>query len=186
MAIRGFWSAAIHRRFLVCPLALDDVPSVDFATIQSSRLRQKAAMNRRTPKSIGFGLVAVLLLAGCSRGGLTLGLVSGQVAVDGKPVKEGVILFVPERGPGASGPIDDGRYVLTTRTPGDGAVVGRHKVYFEPKPPPGDPNTEVREGPVPPPPLKSDFPPSRYATPETSGLTAEVQSGTNTIDFKLD
>jgi hypothetical protein len=130
--------------------------------------------------------VAPLLLVGCGRSGLTLGKVGGQVTVDGKPVKEGVILFVPERGPGASGLIDNGQYSLTTRTSGDGAVVGRHKVYFAPKPPAGDPNTEVRECPAPPPPPTSDFPPAKYATPESSGLTVEVKPGTNVLDFDLE
>jgi hypothetical protein len=116
---------------------------------------------------------------------LTLGKVSGRVTVDGKPVKEGVILFVPERGPGAAGPIDDGRYVLTTRTLGDGAVVGRHKVCFSPKPPAGDPNVPAHETAVPPPPPKSDFPPPKYATPESSNIGADVQSGTNALDFDL-
>jgi hypothetical protein len=141
-------------------------------------------MNRRTPTLICFGLAA-MLLAGCNRGGLTLAKVSGRVTIDGRPVKEGVILFVPERGPGASGPIDDGRYFLTTRTAGDGAVVGRHKVYFAPKPPPGDPNVAAHETAAPPPPPKSDFPPPRYATPENSGLSVEVQPGANAADFEV-
>jgi hypothetical protein len=130
-------------------------------------------------------LAGVVLLAGCGRGGLPFGRVAGQVTLDGKPVKEGVIMFVPERGPSASGLIEHGQYSLTTRSAGDGAVTGKHRVYFGPKFQAAPPPPDNREGRMLPPPLKSDFPPPRYGTPESSGLTAEVQRGANTLDFNL-
>lgn len=146
--------------------------------------RTAAAADWRCYLGLVLGATA-FLSAGCSQTGLPLGKVSGQVTVDGKPVKEGVILFVPKRGPSASGPIEQGRYRLTTRSPGDGAVIGQHDVYFSPKPPAGDAISDAPEEPVLRPSPKSEFPPSQYTSPESAELMAEVRSGANNLDFDL-
>jgi hypothetical protein len=80
------------------------------------------------------GLLATVL-AGCGPGnGLILGRVQGKVRYKGEPVKYGTVSFVPDVSKGSDGPIamgnikDDGTYTLSTSDPGDGAVVGHHKV----------------------------------------------------------
>ena len=80
-------------------------------------------------------LAAALALVGCGSGnGLTLGRVQGKVTYKGEPVKFGTVSFVPDASKGTDGPIamgnikDDGTYVLSTSDPGDGAVVGHHKI----------------------------------------------------------
>jgi len=65
---------------------------------------------------------------GCRRGPVVVP-VSGVVEVDGAPLASGAITVVPDRGRAASGTIGkDGRFTLTTFVPGDGAILGRHRV----------------------------------------------------------
>ena len=56
--------------------------------------------------------------------------VSRKVTYNGKPARPGTINFLPQdgEGQGASGPINDGAYDLTTLTPGDGAIPGTYRV----------------------------------------------------------
>jgi hypothetical protein len=110
----------------------------------------------------------LILVAGCGRSGY--GQVEGKVTFKGQPLVGAVIFFVPERGPAAAGAIgDDGSYRLLTKRPGDGAVVGRCKVAV------------VSSDPV-----NKPLPiPTKYLDAETSGLTAEVKEGQNTIDFEV-
>lgn len=129
-----------------------------------------------------------LPLAGCRDGNsLPMAKVNGIVTLDGAPLTKGGVRFVPDnskgtRGPMATGQIgSDGKFVLMTTTPGDGAQVGSYKVVvscweetpFDPKNPKASP------------PPKS-LVPERYADERTSGLTAEVKSGTaNQFTFEL-
>jgi hypothetical protein len=54
--------------------------------------------------------------------------ISGQVTIDGKPLKQGnITIWVKDYRP-ASGVIKEGRYQLTTFKDGDGCVVGEHEV----------------------------------------------------------
>ena len=133
--------------------------------------------------------IPILVAAGCgSVGELPLGRVTGRVTYQGKPLAGWIIYFVPQRGPSASGVIDEeGHYTLTTRSSGDGAVVGTHTVYFAPPSPAGPAEAESAvEGPeVPPPPIQTIPLPQKYRSPDGSGLTAEVESGGSTRDFEL-
>jgi hypothetical protein len=89
------------------------------------------------------GLLA-MAAAGCGPGhGLTLGRVQGKVTYKGEPVRYGNVFFVPDVSKGTDGPSamgtikDDGTYILSTDSPGDGALVGHHKVGvvgFDPTP----------------------------------------------------
>jgi hypothetical protein len=127
------------------------------------------------------------LAAGCGGNGLPLGQVSGQVTCNGQVVPDGIIYFVPEEGPAASSPIDaQGRYELTTYSPGDGAVIGNHTVYFGPAADSGGADENVAESAVvPPPPPDPDYLPHKYRSPETSGYARQVKSGSNSFDFDL-
>jgi hypothetical protein len=104
-----------------------------------------------------------LVLGGCGQGnGLTLGRVQGKVTYRGEPVKFGTVSFEPDRDKGNEGPLamgnikEDGTYVLSTSDPGDGAVVGHHRISvvgLDPvpvpkkaeEPPPSDPEVAPQE-----------------------------------------
>jgi len=134
-----------------------------------------------------FFSVAVLSLSGCG-GPATppTARVGGIVTLDGQPLSSGSVRFVPDRSKGTTGRMavgvigSDGRFTLTSFKPGDGSLVGFHKVAIicEGEAPPFDPK-------IPPPPPKSLIP-IRYTDDKTSGITAEVKSGTkHDFEFKL-
>ncbi len=133
----------------------------------------------------GLGMAAVLGLVGCqAEARISLAKVHGKVTVKGKPLTSGRVLFLPTASPGeglphpAAGDIKpDGTYELTTNAPGDGALVGDHKVAviaMEPPPPRG---------------AKAEFKsliPKKYGNPESSPLKKTVVAGENTIDIEID
>jgi hypothetical protein len=144
-------------------------------------------------------VVTLLALCGCG-GGLSLGQVTGKVSVGGARVKSGTIMFHPKSGPAAVATIQpDGSYTLTTLKPGDGAVVGPHRVTIQ--------ATTVGEGSlIEPKSIDEEVKlaqkkapggkilvagkvtwvvPEKYSRLETSDLTAQVASGPNTIDFEI-
>jgi hypothetical protein len=148
---------------------------------------------------------ACLLLAGCllglvstsCSGGPRLGKVSGRVTVGGKPVTSGTIMFHPDAGPTAVAALQpDGAYTLTTIKPGDGAVVGSHRVTIQAtNVGPGslvDPKTFDEEiqlsrkgGKVLVPGKVTWVVPEKYSRAETSDLTAKVEPGPNTLNFDV-
>jgi hypothetical protein len=141
--------------------------------------------------------LAGLLAAGC--GGPKIAPVRGRVTVNGQPVPDGKIRFIPEHGRPAIGSIAaDGTYTLTTNKPGDGALVGTHRVsIMATKVGPGsfgEPKSREEELEL----LKKRHPtkwlvagkvewlvPEKYSRPETSGLTATVEDKKNEINFDI-
>jgi hypothetical protein len=125
--------------------------------------------------------------AGCTFNGSTTAPVRGKVTLDGQPVTRGIVHFLPDAGPAASGPLTaDGTYRLSTHGTQDGAVIGNHQVYFSP--PPTDLSDYSMDDYVAnkPPPKNSRYEvPHKYLSPSTSGISAEVKSGKNQIDFDL-
>ncbi len=94
--------------------------------------------------------------SGCGGGsGLKLEKVSGMVTLEGTPLTKGSVQFTPDSGKGTRGPMvlgeigPDGKFVLTTTKPGDGAQAGFYKVSINcwEETTPFDP-----KNPVPPPP----------------------------------
>src|SRR4051812_2388316 len=86
-------------------------------------------------------LLALALAAGCSDG--SKATVSGKVTLDGEPLKEGLIKFLPADGKSqnADAPIKDGQY-MATMPPGEKRVeisapkvVGKRKMYDTPDSP---------------------------------------------------
>jgi hypothetical protein len=74
-------------------------------------------------------LVMLLIVVGCSDGRPVRVPVSGQVLIDGEPVRDGVIRIMPSNARPALSELDDeGRFTLTTFDVGDGCVVGTHRV----------------------------------------------------------
>jgi hypothetical protein len=136
-------------------------------------------------------MVAALLAAqllGCQGGNsLPMAKVAGTVKLDGAPLTKGNVRFMPDSGKGTQGPMatgqigSDGKFVLTTSAPGDGAHVGFYKVAVSCwDEPPFDP-----KNPTAPPPAKSLIP-ERYGDEKTSELTAEVKrGGPNEFTFDL-
>jgi len=77
-------------------------------------------------------------------------------------------MFVPERGFAAAGTLGpDGTFRLIPGRPGNGEVIGSHKVAVFPEEP-SDPRVQ-----------------SKYRNAETSGLSAEVKAGKNSFEFDL-
>jgi len=142
-------------------------------------------------------LCLILPLSGCQGDGKPeVAPTTGVVTYDGEPVAKASVAFVPMgEAPNAIGTTDDeGRFTLTTFNPGDGAVVGAHRVIVVPHNPNleqlsgdmSDPNeylaavaeAEARE-------KQSSLPP-RYASVETTDLTVTVKPGTeNELSLKL-
>lgn len=131
-----------------------------------------------------IAIAALVLVAGCSRQ-MPVHPVSGRVTLDGRPLVDAQISFRPQQGPGAFATLDtEGRYRLSTRSSGDGAVAGEHIVTL----------SQVTVGlvlePDQPPRLEKPTPgavpvPERYVSAETSDLRATVKPGSNTFDFDL-
>lgn len=123
-------------------------------------------------------LALPLGLVGCGSSGRAP--VSGKVTVQGQPVQGGTLVFSPLKGEGKSATAEiksDGTYTLGTNRPGDGAVVGRHRVTFTP--PAQTLTEEQRSNPryVAPPPL--------YFWMTATPNEVEVKPGTNTLDLQL-
>lgn len=119
-----------------------------------------------------FLALAVMLLCVSGCGGddtPPLGEVSGTITLDGEPLEGVIVVFKPESGRAATGTTDaSGQYTLEFSYQVPGCKVGANKVHLEW--PLGATNAKVL--------------PSRYTT--TSELTADVKSGENTLDFKLE
>jgi hypothetical protein len=117
-----------------------------------------------------LGLIAIFL-AGC--GGA--GTVTGEVTLDGTPLKEGLITFHPaDPGPTAYGQVKAGEFNLST---GQKASV-----------PPGKYKVTVSASTIPEMGTKQEaklLTPAKYAKPDTSGLEAEVKSGSNRFKFEM-
>jgi len=135
---------------------------------------------RRLPLACLFAM-ATLIAAGCS-GAKTpeTAAVQGKVTYRGKSITQGVVLFTPEgSGQAATGEIQaDGSFQLTTFQKNDGARPGKYRVAVQPFPAAGAvPGLEFPGGK---PPI-----PAKYLDVHSSGLTAEVKPGKNTLDLSL-
>lgn len=125
--------------------------------------------------------MAALIAAGCSgaKTPQTAG-VQGKVSYRGQPVTQGVVLLTPEgSGQAATGEIQtDGSFQLTTFKKHDGARPGKYRVAVQPFPATGAvPGLEFPGGK---PPI-----PAKYLDVHSSGLTAEIKSGKNTLELTL-
>jgi hypothetical protein len=113
----------------------------------------------------------LLFVVGC---GARYAEVKGTVNYDGKPLKEGDIAFMPEKGRPSYGKIADGQIVeVTTTQKGDGLPPGSYKVQITSLTDAED----IYKG-------KSILP-DHYGNPEKSGLTAEIKAGANTLAYDL-
>lgn len=138
-------------------------------------------MSFHNPRAVGIGAATLLafVCAGC--GDSTIGSVEGTVTFDGQPLKGALVTFVPKEGgrPSYGRTDEDGRYELHYSNDKDGALVGSHKVMISTERG-GD---EDAEDPKKRKSVKEKVP-ARYN--KKTELTAEVESGSNTINFDLD
>lgn len=143
-------------------------------------------------KCLIFIFCAAFLLSGCGDNYTPQAEIfktvaaSGVLTFKGKPLNGFIVTLHPEgEKRTASGTSDaDGRFVLGTNAPGDGAVAGTHKVSVIWQPPEDDGLGSTVEDPakLPKPPVQL---PPKYASPETSGITLEIpESGSS--ELKLD
>jgi hypothetical protein len=133
--------------------------------------------------------LVLVLLAGCGGGDgddLPREAVSGKVALDGQPLAEGAIQFLPEGGPDAKGPTVSGGAVIKGGaydiSRAKGLTPGKYKVAITSAAPADAPAADAAPGPAPKP--AAEKIPAKYNASST--LTAEVKSGGgNTFDFDL-
>jgi hypothetical protein len=128
-----------------------------------------------------LALVASGIAAGC--GGPRPYPVSGQIVYDdGQAAADlagsDVIFTSDELKVSSSGEIDgDGRYVLTMRRQGDGALPGNYKVVIVPPDPGGgdDPKLKARKISL----------PKKYTDPTKTDLSATVEAKANDITLTI-
>jgi hypothetical protein len=136
----------------------------------------------------GFTLLSALTAAGCTRGP-DYAEVEGTVKLNGKPLPNVRVEFLPDpeqgaRGPTSSGVSDkDGRYKLLRDGQRPGAVVGKHRVLihdlapYENLPPGRLPDSYK---------LKPSRVPVRYFDSNQTPLLKEVNAGgLQTIDLEV-
>jgi hypothetical protein len=142
---------------------------------------------------LGLGLALCLLAGGgCSRGP-RLAEVAGTVTLDGKPLDNVLVEFLPEAGAGSSlrrstGRTDaDGHFQLTCDNQKPGAVIGAHRVLVHDLAPYGDKfvgRGGSKDGPD-----ATDRPPSRvpdrYTQVSQTPLHQDVQEGPQTVQINL-
>lgn len=127
-------------------------------------------------------LLGLMLFCGCDKGPVVVP-VTGKVTYQGKPLEFGSVTFQPRQGQPARGEIQpDGTFSLSSYAPGDGAVIGTHKVriacYTSQKKTDQQPVGEQSLGKL--------LIPRKYTLFDYSGLTAEVKAdGNNSFEFNL-
>ena len=136
----------------------------------------------------------ILPACGCGSGGVPgrppTHATSGTVRLDGEPVVGATVTLVPEAGGHAAVAVTDatGGFKFTTFQSGDGAVAGTYGVTVEKRVAAGAGTGAGDEyqpptGPLPPP---ENVLPAKYASADTSGLSATVEAGRpNTVTLDL-
>lgn len=133
------------------------------------------------PRSTFPIAIFIVLLNGCGSGErLPLGRVTGVVTLNGRPLEGANVMFQPtSSGRSSFGLTDvDGRYHLSFTRNAQGALLGTHSVQiFTAR----DPVVMADDSTVP---GRPEMLPARYN--RRSELSADVHSGLNTIDFKIE
>ena len=128
---------------------------------------------KRSWFGLAISLVTLIMLVGCSDGRPTRVPVSGKVLIDGKPLTQGIVQFVPEGARPAAGKLDqDGRFVLTCYDGDDGVVVGTHRVMISAK-------EMISESKV------KWLAPPKYADFRNSELSFEITEPTDDLTIEL-
>jgi len=136
-------------------------------------------------------IVLSLLVTGCNGNSLpNLVPVSGTVMLDGEPMSQGTIGFVPvdPAGQSASSQIVDGKFQMVTSSSSAGVVAGDYQIIIsshEPVELP-DPSVPFKLDPnnLPPPP--KSLIPEKYGNPKTAGFEATVAPGMTPLVCELE
>jgi hypothetical protein len=120
-----------------------------------------------------FAALASIAVFGCSDGRPSRVPVSGQVLIDGQPLKYGSVRFTPDNARMSGGLLDaEGRFSLSCFERNDGAVIGVHRVTIaagETLSP-----TKVRW-----------HAPKKYSDLGTSGLVQEIKDPDDSLVINL-
>ena len=129
------------------------------------------------------------MLSGCGDAGPHMAPVSGVVTLDGSPVANAAVMFVPEGGgrPATGLTDEEGKFSLETMKPGDGALVGKHQVTVTGVKTTGiEATADGLSGAVDPNKIREEwFVPQKYSKAETSGLSQEVAEDMPPVELKL-
>jgi hypothetical protein len=118
-------------------------------------------------------LAALASITGCSDGRPTRIPVSGTVLVDGKPLTQGNIKFVPTGARPSAGKLDEnGRFTMACYDGDDGVIPGTHRVAVSASKIIGESKIQW-------------FAPKKYADFRTSGLTFEITEPTENLTINL-
>lgn len=117
--------------------------------------------------AVGCGLAA-----GCG-GNPDRVAVSGQVLIDGEPLRYGQIVFIPPQGRPSRADIDaEGRFALSSFDPRDGAALGVHQIAVFANEQLNQQDTRWHA-------------PKKYSNHRTSGLTQEISGPTDSVVVNL-
>ena len=126
--------------------------------------------------------ILLLFCVGCG-GDSSIGQVEGVVTFDGEPIDRAKVSFYPTDARASIGYTDDqGHYRLRHTRSANGALIGKHKVTVQTRIDKKDDEPTSKYGGK----GREEFLPPRYVNQKKTELTATVESGTNTIDFKLE
>lgn len=123
-----------------------------------------------------FFLIFPFLFAGCWNNAAPA-KVTGTITLDGQPVRDATVTFVPDSGERLSQAMTDyyGKYELRFTAQLKGAVVGKHRVTIQTGSLEASAGSEA--------PTERETIPKKYNT--ESELTATLKSGNNVVDFEL-
>ena len=142
-----------------------------------------------------FAIALLALSAGCSSGGLPsdAAAVTGKVTHDGQAVANAVVTFLSDSGYAAVGKTnDEGVYQISSAEIPGGTKPGSYKIMVSKveqtggkvlteEDPGYDPKNPQAGGPK-----TKHLLPEKYSKIGSSGLTADVKAGENTVDLSLD
>jgi hypothetical protein len=146
--------------------------------------------DRQARRSLLFGSISALLaagvLSGCGRS-VKLGEVEGTVRLDGKPLSQILVVFIPEdpQQPQSSGVTDaEGHFKLRCNNSRSGAAVGAHRVkLLDAAVAPGgrSRDDEPEEGAVP----AVSRVPDVYSRVDKTPLRQTVAAGTQSVNIEI-
>lgn len=118
-------------------------------------------------------LSAVVALLGCGDGRPSRVPVAGKVMIDGQPLANGSIVFMPEHGRQSFGNLDrDGHFTLSCFASNDGAILGKHKIRVLASENFSETAVKIHA-------------PKRYEDVQTSGLAEEITGPKDSVLISL-
>lgn len=132
-------------------------------------------------KITAFDTLALLIaVAGCSSGGPDIAYVTGRVTMDGKPLANAAVVFIPENGRPAGATTDaDGNYVLNFTQGRRGAIPGKNLIRVSTQ---REAQEDASGKPIP---ASRETVPAKYNTNTSLEFTVEPKKK-NVANFDLD